>query len=543
MQAWQNETVCLKAAVSFQKNTEVTAEGDLYGAVHIPVTVSALHATEASLGFGTKSAPKEEVYDIISRENTIQGTGNDIGYYWISFTVPGNAPAGIYRGSVNITDGNETVRLKMTVNVLNLSLQWKDYPSLNLWQYPYSSYSYYDILKDEEPFSEKHLAVLKKEMQVYHDLGGRNITCTIVEEPWAHQTYFDTPSLITWNLAEDNSLWYDYSAFDAWVQLNMDLGIDERIDCFSILPFEDAITLHRADGTSARLALTLGSEEWTYYWQNFLQAFINHLVEKGWYEKTYLFIDERSVDSYQTALDLVHSVHDEQWHTMKLSSAVNTVPRDEKIFDDIESLSVSAACYDKDDTELQQFIAHRKEKGLQTTLYNCTGNYPNAFVVSDPAESVFFQMYGLSNGFDGYLRWAWNAWNAQPLVNTEYPSFEAGDPWLLYPDEANAQNPQPYLSVRLAMLERGRQDCAKYTQLQRLLEQEDASTLQDILYSLAPGESAYNAYGAVLAKDDEARKQTESETYRMETAIQEASGKADRRYRGNRYGRRLMLSQ
>lgn len=541
LQAWRRETVYLKVKVSFADNCTVTAEFDgLYGKKILKDhTLGLLGETEASMGVQKKLAPKVEVSDIITDEKKAEGKKGTAAYFWLSIPVPQDAPAGMYHGTLKLSDGTAIQKLKVNLEVLNLSLEKADFPALNLWQYPYSSYSYYDVLKGKEPYGPKHLEILKKEMELYHNLGGESITCTISEEPWAHQTFCDTPSQVVWKLDENNNLFFDYTAFDAWVQLCMDLGIDERIDCFSILPFDNTITLYRADGSKARLQLHTGDEEWTYYWTGFLKAFVAHLEEKGWFEKTYLFLDEAETEDYQTVLNLVHSIISSQGKTMMLSSAVNTVPRDEKLFDDIEYLSISISAFDPQDQKLVDFIEHRREKGLQTALYNCSGNYPNSFLISDPVESVWFQMYAMGNNFDGYLRWAYNAWNADPLMNADYPAFEAGDPWLIYPDEKSAEHPIPRMSVRLCMISRGRQDCAKAAQLERLLKTE-GKEVQDALQTMKQPDSVMNRWGAVVAKDDAARCSIHSQVMELEDLLDRDAALLSKRVSGNRFGRRLM---
>ena len=59
--------------------------------------------------------------------------------------------------------------------------------------------------------------------------GQKNISVSIIDEPWGHQTYDDFPEMIQWTKKTDGSWEYDYSLFDKYVAFAMDCGITERI--------------------------------------------------------------------------------------------------------------------------------------------------------------------------------------------------------------------------------------------------------------------------------------------------------------------------
>lgn len=53
--------------------------------------------------------------------------------------------------------------------------------------------------------------------------------------------------------------------------------------------------------------------------------------------------------------------------------------------------------------------------------------YPNTYTFSPPAESAWHGWYAANKNFDGYLRWAYNSWNENPLTDTRFISWGAGD--------------------------------------------------------------------------------------------------------------------
>ena len=91
-----------------------------------------------------------------------------------------------------------------------------------------------------EPFSEKHLEIMKSSMLKYKEIGGHAITTSIVEDAWNAQTYSKNdvhyPSMIKWTKKADGTFEYDYTHFDKWVKFNKELGIGDKIVLYSIAP-------------------------------------------------------------------------------------------------------------------------------------------------------------------------------------------------------------------------------------------------------------------------------------------------------------------
>ena len=56
-------------------------------------------------------------------------------------------------------------------------------------------------------------------------------------------------------------------------------------------------------------------------------------------------------------------------------------------------------------------------------------------------------------GFDGFLRWAYNSWPEDPMIDSRFIKFPAGDTFFIYPG--------PLSSVRFKRLREGIQDYEK----------------------------------------------------------------------------------
>ena len=494
---WKNDKKHLKIALQAKKNTTITIDSDY--------EVALLQNTYASLGVEDKVS-LEHIYipEIIKEVDTIDIAKDNTHYLWV--TVTSSQDTGHFLNTITIKDKDGfTQDLKVNLEVLDIALPETNNLSLDLWQYPYTSARYYNV----EPFSQEHMDILRDHMSTYKELGGNTITVSIIDEPWGHQTYDDYPSMITWYMDSAGSLSFDYTIFDTWVNLCITEGIDCRIEAFSILPFDNAITYHKENGSIQREVLEVGSERWKDIWHQFLVSYIDHLSKNGWLDEAYIFIDERDDAYVKSAIELIKDPSLN--HQLKIASAINKIPSDYSFYDDIDLLSLSLACTDASVTKL---IEHRKELGLNTTMYTCSTNYPNSFAISNPDESIWTIEYLYSLGFDGFLRWAYDAWNEDPLTTLDYIHFEAGDILLVYPDDKDVAK-----SVRLEMLEQGFRNVRKLNYLET-----NGIEIENLDIKKSSGN--FNTYGAMLAANDNQSKITSTEVMRIDSLIDEYSRKA-----------------
>ncbi len=85
---------------------------------------------------------------------------------------------------------------------------------LDLWQNPWVIAWYYHV----EPWSDEHMALLKKHLKLYADAGGKYITTYAVHSPWSDNSYMIEGTMIEWLKRKDGSWKFDYSIFDKYVQ-------------------------------------------------------------------------------------------------------------------------------------------------------------------------------------------------------------------------------------------------------------------------------------------------------------------------------------
>ncbi|RZK64724.1 MAG: hypothetical protein EOO92_27170, partial [Pedobacter sp.] len=115
-------------------------------------------------------------------------------------------------------------------------------------------------------------------------------------------------------------------------------------------------------------------------------------------------MDERPLEDMEKAISVIKAVDKD----FKIALAGRYHPEIEK---DIFDYSVAS-----NQVIEPEVFKRRKAEGSNTTFYtSCTEGYPNIFTFSPPAESAWLSWFALNNNYDGYLRWAYNCWNANPL--------------------------------------------------------------------------------------------------------------------------------
>jgi hypothetical protein len=104
--------------------------------------------------------------------------------------------------------------------------------------------------------------------------------------------------------------------------------------------------------------------------------------------------------------------------------------------------------------DLYQQIEDRTGEGKTTTFYVCTNpKRPNTFTFSPPAEAVWLGYYAAAKRYSGLLRWAANHWPLDPLFDTSFGRWPAGDTFLIYPG--------PRSSIRFERLREGIEEYEK----------------------------------------------------------------------------------
>jgi hypothetical protein len=347
--------------------------------------------------------------------------GNSVRPVWLSLNIPAGTESGEYNGTIEVKAVNYNKTLNLTITVQNQVLpkphDWKH--RLDLWQNPWVV-AWENNLK---PWSEEHVLLLKKHLQLYADAGGKYITTYAVNSPWSDNSYMIEGGMISWTKRIDGSWKFDYNIFDKYVQLAMSVGIDKAITVYTPVPGGFRFNyIDEKTGNIIYVSWAPGSKEFKAFWNVFLTNLKKHLEQKGWFEKTYIGINENPLDETQAAVKVVKD-HSKKW---KITYAGDWHKELENVLDDYCFL------YGKEsDVDV---VKKRAAKGFTTTYYVCCNPpVPNNFVFSPPIEGRWQGWYSVAHGYNGFLRWAYDAWPGDPLRDARHGSWPSGDCYLVYP--------------------------------------------------------------------------------------------------------------
>jgi hypothetical protein len=372
---------------------------------------------------------------------------------WISIDIPTSTKPGIYSGTIQIQSSRARATLQVGIRVQAQTLpeprDWRF--RLDLWQNPWVVASYFQV----DPWSEEHKALLRKHLKLYADAGGKFITTYTVHSPWSDNSYVLEGTMIEWRKTAAGLWKFNYSIFDQYVDLAMQAGINEAITIYTPIPWGHRFRyLDEKSGNFIYEEWSPKSSEFKAFWKAFLDDLKAHLENKGWFEKTYLGINENPLELTLAAAKVIKD-HSKAW---KITYAGDWHAELSSLLDDYSVIITR----EPDPLELLE----RNRAGFTTTYYVCCNPpQPNNFVFSAPVEGRYIGWYAAAYGYDGFLRWAYDAWPADPTRDARHTLWPAGDCFLVYPGGNS--------SIRFEKLKEG---IADYEKIRLLRESADRSS-------------------------------------------------------------------
>lgn len=362
---------------------------------------------------------------------------------WYHVWIPEDAKPGKYKGTMTVSGKNlSPMQLQVEIEVMNRTLpapkNWKFHT--DFWQNPYSVARYHQV----PLWSQAHFEAMRPIMKMIADAGQKVITTSIMHKPWAGQTEDHFDSMVGKMKTIDGCWFYDYTVFDKWVEFMMnEIGIDSQINCYTMIPW--ALSFDYFDQATNRVLYVEakpGDAMYNDYWGSFLKDFARHLKEKGWFEKTTIAMDERGLEAMKEAIKVIRKADP----NFKISLAGNY------------HQEIEADLYDYCIAYGQNFPAEvkarRDAEGKTSNVYTCCSEpLPNIFSFSPPAEGTWTMWHAVAGNYDGYLRWATNSWNMDPLRDSRFRTWAAGDCYQIYPG--------PRSSIRWERIIEGLQDAEK----------------------------------------------------------------------------------
>lgn len=370
--------------------------------------------------------PAYLVPDVIDLDLPRRVLPREVRPVWVTLEVPRDAEPGEYVADLDVTgrqSGERLGRLELRIRVVDRTLPepGRQQFSIDFWQQPYATARYYGL----EKWSPAHLEALRPYLELLARAGQRVVSAILFYEPWGEQSNDKFDAMVRTTKRADGTWAYDYSVFDRWVELCAECGIDGQINCYSMVPWDMTFRYYdEALGRDVDLKTTTDSPEYKALWTPFLQAFAEHLKEKGWYDKTCIAMDERGLSQMLDAYDVVQAAVP----GFRMSLAGN---RHSELVDKVYDYCLQYG---------QQFSAdeleRRRKLGYISTLYVCCNNppSPNIFTNNRPSDGAFLPLHAKANGFDGFLHWSYMNWNDDPARDSRWRMFGPGDTYCVYPD-------------------------------------------------------------------------------------------------------------
>ena len=370
--------------------------------------------------------PKHKAFlapDMIDTLNVFNMEPHSVRPVWVTVDIPSDAKPGRYSSAIVVTaKGTGKTILPLEVEVIDQTLpeytRWSYH--LDLWQHPSAVARALNL----EMWSDEHFEALKQQMKLLAEAGQKVITTTLNRDPWGSQTFDDYEDMIIWTKDKKGNWSFDYTVFDRYVEMMMELGIKKQINCYSMLPWNNRLNWYENNELFKVSSINPKSERYEEMWSAFLQDFVKHLKEKGWLEITNIATDERSPEEMEIVVNLIKKYAPELGFAMADNKAsFRRIP------------NVRDCCV----AQRQGYLTHeeineRRAKGYVTTFYVCCSTYfPNSFTYSQPWESELLSWHAISKDYDGQLRWAYNSWPARPEYDSRFRTMASGDTYQVYP--------------------------------------------------------------------------------------------------------------
>lgn len=377
---------------------------------------------------GQFQIPERLVGDCLDDAETVDMPENGFRPFWFTVNVPADAAPGSYSGKVTaVAQGGRKVEFDVALAVQPRTLpspkDWKFF--LDLWQHPLAVARYHGV----KPWSAQHWSLLEPLLRELAATGQKTITATLTDLPWNHQNFDPYYTMVKHVKGKDGKFTHDYSLLDEWVAFAQKCGIGPQIHCYTMVTWGNLI--HYVDGATGDTVaekLVPGTPEHEAFWGPFLADLQKHAETKGWLGNLYVAIDERSREELMASAAILKKYAP----ALKIQMAGNKAPSS---FEGIEihnySQSMNVGYLTK---EFRDETKERRKKGYVTTTYICCSPArPNTFMHSTYAEQQWLGLFAAAQGFDGMLRWAAFNWPRDPLFDSSFGTWAAGDTFLVYP--------------------------------------------------------------------------------------------------------------
>lgn len=427
------------------------------------------------------------IADPLLHEECIEAAAGCPQAVWLSLRFPAQAAAGEYRLPITLYRAEDLVdervvgRAEVIIDLLPLALpEPRDFVHhLDLWQHPTAIARGHGV----PLWGEAHWRLIEAYAAELARLGQKAITIIASDAPWAGQRCRRNPeypsALHEYNIAgirrtPGGELRFDFSRLDRYVETYLRLGVDREIGVIGVLAawdeefghpladYPDNIRLACFDEAGGAITWLRRRAELGQY----LAALREHLQRRGWWQITRFLADEPSdVALFRTRVDFLHSV----CPGAKIKVPANRVDIVEPFLADVADWIPQLEGIGVDVDAFQKARRAVQERGDRFSWYVCCHPArPNNFVTSPLIEARFQGWYTAWAGLDGFLRWAFTCWPADPWHRPawRFPDWGTGDMFFVYP----GKDGRPVRSLRSETLLFGIQDFELITMARRLAQ-------------------------------------------------------------------------
>ena len=440
--AWKNDHIILQILIHAHEECEVNLEVDKVD--EIDFNIFAVKKVLAYTGKPFEPIPykenidRTEASDLLIQSNSIKLKKGESSSFFIDIHTR-NAKSSII--NINLSDGRKKIEKEIGIEIIDKLVEInKEIFDIQLWQYPYSSAEYYGV----DAFGDEHVEILKRQLEPFENIGGDAIVASICEDAWGGQTYgiheIKYPSMVKWKFEDEMK--YDFSDFDKWIEIADSMGLGEkRIILYGMAPWHESFTYFKNDDIVIE-KYDIKSKLYRDRWLHFLENLYKHLKEKNIAQRVFIGIDERGFND--EIFEIIEIASAKLNVDIKVAAAINDFENTKKYGKYIDYASVAFIEYEKDREKFIEFRNERRKNNQFTSLYSCTGHKPGNFVLSEYGESYITLVQSFVA--DGFLRWAYDAWVQNPLVDVTHELFEPGDCFIIYP--AFKKEQKPNISIR-----------------------------------------------------------------------------------------------
>lgn len=421
-----------------------------------------------------------EVPDVLLEQETVALEADATQPVWLTISVPPDAPAGAWRGAVEVSADGKTAEVPILLVVHPIALP----AERNLWVTNWVNMGNFARFFGTELYTERFWSVVERFARTMAEHRQNVILC---------------PSeLIHITEESEGRFSFDFSNWDRWVETFDRAGCAKLIEGGHLgrrgegkweTPWFEwrKFAVHRPDGSRAEPDPEQVVEQ-------FARALHAHVRKRGWLDRFVMHVVDEPAS------------HTEEDYKKKCGMVREWMPGVR--FLEAMSLLDARGYLDIWVPELSHFHEHMDnylkmgERGeAELWFYTCmfpTGRYPNRFLDFSLLKTRILHWINWRWRLSGYLHWGLNFWADDPFAEDRLPTNEKlppGDCWIVYPGAD-----RPLESIRWEQMREGIQDY----ELLRLLDErareagKSEGRADEICRELVPDPVSYRRNAAAL---------------------------------------------